>query len=460
MIHRRPFLQACAGAVLLASGGGWLRPASGAAATKVALVVGNAAYPGSERLNNPVSDARLTAENLLKLGFQTTLVTDRTAVQLKGDLESFGQLAKGADVAVLFYAGHGVAVDSTNYLLPVDQRMATATSVEMKRNGISLKWVEALISPHPRGVALIVLDACRNPLMRGLAQQGMVAGDRPARGTLTLYSTAPGALARDGSGRNSEFSAAFNRHLANPELSVKQIAESTQRDVSAETGDTQVPWIHSGLIGDVRLSSGQVVQAAPAAKAGAARGLSRGAGGEPPRVSTQFWNENLALLEEEMQLAVLNFDVNSRPVLEQRAAAGDVMALTILGSVYLPESQPTLRVQRSGQGLSVAQAAPRNRAAPADPVRAARYLGKAAERRFPIAQTLLAELLVEAPAGVPRDLQRAENLLQDAAATGYGRARLDLLSLRGRRGSLGPQDLLDNAKTLQHYLLRVPGAGG
>ena len=148
----------------------------------------------------------------------------------------------------------------------------------------------------------------------------------------------------------------------------------------------------------------------------------------------------------------MNFDINSKRVLEQRAAAGDAMALTILGSVYAAPVTPKTRATRSTYGLE-AQTTPRgNGVVPADPARAVRYLAKAAERRFPLAQTLLAELLVEAPRGVPRDFQRAENLLQDAAATGYGRARLDLLDLKMRRGNMQPRDLLENGKTLEAYI--------
>ena len=178
----------------------------------------------------------------------------------------------------------------------------------------------------------------------------------------------------------------------------------------------------------------------------------RGSDNTPPTLLTQFWNENLAQLEEQVQFAVMNFDINSKRVLEQRAAAGDAMALTILGSVYAAPVTPKTRATRSTYGLE-AQTTPRgNGVVPADPARAVRYLAKAAERRFPLAQTLLAELLVEAPRGVPRDFQRAENLLEDAAATGYGRARLDLLDLKMRRGSMQSQDLLENGKTLQRYI--------
>ena len=344
-------------------------------------------------------------------------------------------------------------MENINYLLAVDQKLATATSLDMKRQGISLRWIESLLR-QDMGVSVIVVDACRNPLLRGVPQQGMAAAPRAARGMHTFYSTAPGALARDGTGANSDFSAVFNRHLARPDLSLKQIVEATQRDVSAETGDTQVPWVSSGLVGDAHLASTEqvgVAASAPTSSVGAGR--KRGdTDTPPPVVPVRFWNENLAQLEEQVQFAVMNFDINSKRVLEQRAAAGDAMALTILGSVYAAPVTPKTRATRSTYGLE-AQTTPRgNGVVPADPARAVRYLAKAAERRFPLAQTLLAELLVEAPRGVPRDFQRAENLLEDAAATGYGRARLDLLDLKMRRGNMQPQDLFENGKTLQTYI--------
>ena len=255
---RRRFIQSLAGIPASACFGGFAIPALAATVRKVALVVGNAGYAGTERLKNPVADATLTANTLRKLGFHTSLATDRNTAQLKADLDAFGQAARGADIAVFFYAGHGIAVENINYLLAVDQKLATATSLDMKRQGISLRWIESLLR-QDMGVSVIVVDACRNPLLRGVPQQGMAAAPRAARGMLTFYSTAPGALARDGTGANSDFSSVFNRHLARPDLSLKQIVEATQRDVSAETGDTQVPWVSSGLVGDAHLASTEQV---------------------------------------------------------------------------------------------------------------------------------------------------------------------------------------------------------
>ena len=454
MTHRRQFMRSLTGIVALNA---LAETSFAATVSKIALVVGNAGYEGPERLKNPVADASLTASTLRKLGFQTNLATDRNAAQLKADLEAFGQAARGADIALFFYAGHGIAVENINYLLAVDQKLATATSREMKRQGISVRWIESLLQ-RDTGVSVIVVDACRNTLMRGMPQQGMATAQRASRGTLIFFATAPGALARDGTGANSDFSSVFNRYLARSDLSLKQVIEGTQRDVSAETGDTQVPWVNSGLVGDVRLASVEqvgVTTVTPTSSTTVSTRRTRGSDNTPPTLLTQFWNENLARLEEQMQFEVMNFDINSKPVLEQRAAAGDVMALTILGSVYSRTEVPRPRVTRGSYGMEAQSVPQGNGAVPADPARAARYLSLAAERRFPLAQTLLAELLVEAPRGVPRDLQRAENLLQDAAAMGYGRARIDLLDLKMRRGNLQPQDLLDTGKTLQKYIESV-----
>ena len=142
---RRRFIQSLAGIPASACFGGFAIPAFAAPVRKVALVVGNAGYAGTERLKNPVADATLTANTLRKLGFHTSLATDRNTAQLKADLDAFGQAARGADIAVFFYAGHGIAVENINYLLAVDQQLATATSLDMKRQGISLRWIESLL---------------------------------------------------------------------------------------------------------------------------------------------------------------------------------------------------------------------------------------------------------------------------------------------------------------------------
>lgn len=427
---------------------------------KVALVIGNAAYASNEKLKNPVSDATLTVNSLKQLGFATTLATDRTAAQLKSDLQTFSLAAKDADIALLFYAGHGIAVDNINYLIPVDQRLSTLKSLDLKRDGVSLRWIESVLAQSNAQVSVLVIDACRNPLMRGAPTQGMVDPATPPHGTLTFYSTAPGTQAGDGSGKNSEFSLAFNRNILKQDLSLMQAIMATQADVSKATGDTQIPWVSSGLVNDVQLSTAKPLsKLSKTDKNTPMAGVQRGSDTKPePAVLQKYWDENLARLDEAIQYNAMNFDINSKVTLEKRAKTGDVMALTTLGLVYSTPEQVSVKTVHTGYGLESKPVKKGNGVVPYNPVLAVKYLSQAAAKHFPVAQTLLAELLIEAPKGVPRDYQRAEKLLQEAASTGYGRARLDLLDLNKRRGKYTPEELakelLNNSSTFKSYLDR------
>lgn len=458
-VRRRLLLRGSAAVV--AAMGGWtsVGAAYAANAKKAALVVGNAAYQANEKLKNPVADAKLTANTLNKLGFETTLLIDRSSVQLKSDLDTFALAAKGADIALFFYAGHGIAVENVNYLVPVDQRLATLKSVDLKRDGISLRWVESLLAQANAAVSVLVVDACRNPLMRSARQQGMAPAPKAPHGTLTFFSTAPGALAADGSGSNSDFTTALNRYLAQSNLSLMQVVQSTQNDVSAATGQTQIPWVNSGLVGDVKLASAQKLDRTPVLAQTKPVASGRGVDGttsQPQALALNFWNENLARLDEQIQLEAMHMDINTKLILEQRAKQGDVMALTTLGLAHSTANMPKTRTTRSSYGLESQPMPQANRVVPYDPARALRYFSQAAGKGFPIAQTMWAELLVESPAGMPRDYKQAEKLLKAAAGAGYGRARLDLLDLQARTGSQSPEDLakelLNSGGTFHKYL--------
>lgn len=463
-MQRRDVLRSAAALVGSTVGMQWASNAFAAAPKKVALVVGNAAYQANERLKNAVADATLTAKSLESLGFAITLATDRTTPQLKSDLDTFVLSAADADIALFFYAGHGIAVENVNYLIPVDQRLGSLKSIDLKREGTSLRWVESLLKQSRAAVTVMLIDACRNPLMRSAKQQGMVdrvKSDKVPHGLLTFFSTAPGAVAGDGAGKNSDFTAALNRYLTRSELTLKQIVDATTSDVSAVTGATQIPWVSSGLVNDVKLSIGQSLAQTPTGTIVKSSAASRGsADASTPQ---KFWDENLARLDEQIQMEAVNFDINRKPVLEQRAAKGDVMALTILGLVYSTPDAPTTHVTHGGYGLESREVRNGNGVVQYAPAIAAQYFSKAANKQFPVAQTMLAELLVAAPRGVPRDYVRAEKLLQEAARTGYGRARLNLLDLNSRRGKHDPEqiakELMNNTGTFKKYLEQwsVPG---
>ena len=400
-------------------------PASaGPVVRKIALVVGNAGYSGADRLQTPTADADMVAAALRQRGFTVQTGSNRTLVQLRHDIQAFGALARQADISLLYYAGHGIAVENVNYLIPVDQSPSRLNAATLRQDGLSLRFVESEIRSPASKVTVLVIDACRNAMTRGAPVQGLVKTGT-AKGILQIFSTMPGARALDAmpGSAHSPFATAFVRNLARPALGLKAIAEQTQRDVDAVTGGTQIPWIASGLVGEVSLQAEGVTARAGAAPAGLASGQSRGAAGAP---AAGFWQAQLSQREQEIRIASDRLDVNTLPLLQARARAGDIIAQTTLGMAY-SDAHPYLPTNRK---------------------LAAAYLQKAANRRFPIAETLLAELLYEGRGGVPRDLHKAGTLLNSAVASGYSRAQLDLLTLQGQSGSVDPKALQQGLQSL------------
>ncbi|WP_273926201.1 caspase family protein [Curvibacter microcysteis] len=222
---------------------------------KVALVIGNAAYAPVVALKNPVRDAELIATSLDRLGFAVTLVKDRNLQQMNQDVEDFARRAQKADLALVYYAGHGLEVDGNNYLIPVDQFPKEVSAVQLKTRGLSINYLQSVLQGANARVSVMVMDACRSLPSRGQGSQGF-AEPPYVRGSLQLYSTSPGQTARDGEGEHSPFALAFNRNLLNTRLSLKELAEQTQGEVDANTQGKQRPWLVSGLVGDLRLDAG------------------------------------------------------------------------------------------------------------------------------------------------------------------------------------------------------------
>jgi len=259
---------------------------------KFALVIGNGAYAPVVALKNPVRDADLISGTLSRLGFSVTLLKDRTQKQLDQDIEDFKRRATGAELVMLYYAGHGLEIDGQNYLIPVDQFPGQIQGVSLKATGLSINYLQRLLSDDGRTrVTVMVMDACRTLPRGGAGQQGF-AEATPARGVLQLYSTAPSKPAADGQGNNSPFASIFNRHLQNTQLSLKEVVELTQADMDRETQGAQRPWVVSGLAGDLKLVGNAPASATAGAPgkrmsetvalAGAPSGSARRGGGGPP----------------------------------------------------------------------------------------------------------------------------------------------------------------------------------
>ena len=233
------------------------------AAERVALVVGNAAYEQEIAvLKNPVNDATAVAAALRRLGFEVIEGVDLDEDDFYDKIGAFEDAMGSANVALFFYAGHGLQVEGRNYLAPVDLKLERKQ--DLRRHAIEL---DAVLEVMRSETNLVILDACRNnPLAAELARslglsraavasRGLARVDS-ASGTLIAYATEPGSVAADGTGDHSPYTAALLEHLETPSLSVQDLFTEVTASVLKRTGERQKPWTHSSLSKIVRLVPG------------------------------------------------------------------------------------------------------------------------------------------------------------------------------------------------------------
>lgn len=230
--------------------------ANATAAKRVALVVGNAAYQHAPPLANPKNDAADVGSLLKGLGFEVIEGFDLDKPAFDRRLREFAESLEGAAAAVFFYAGHGLQVAGQNYLVPVEAQLATASALEFE--AVRLDLVHRLMESHTTTNILFV-DACRNnPLARNLARAMGTRGVEIGRGlaaveagvgTLVSFSTQPGNVALDGTGRNSPFTSALVRQVRASNEDLSAILIAVRNDVMSATRGKQVPWEHSALTG-------------------------------------------------------------------------------------------------------------------------------------------------------------------------------------------------------------------
>ena len=213
-----------------------------------ALVIGNAAYPGSGRLDNPVNDATAISEKLRSMGFTVTTVTDANRQRLVQAMAQFRRSAASADLSLLFYSGHGVQIFGTNYILPTDVDQTDTAQATIQ--GVRLN--EVIENFMPGKTKIVFLDACRdNPLQR-TGDRSVTKGLAPisvAEGTLISYATKDGQVAADGVGaKNSPFTQALLEHLADPQ-DIGVVLRKVREKVMRTTGGKQQPWDYGSLTG-------------------------------------------------------------------------------------------------------------------------------------------------------------------------------------------------------------------
>jgi uncharacterized caspase-like protein len=245
------------------------------AGVRLALVLGNSKYEAVPKLDNPANDAADLAAALRGIGFEVIEERDATRDGMARAVRDFSSRLAAADVAVFFYAGHGLQMNGENYLLP-DAKIETPADVRF--NTINLTDIQQEMEGASRA-NIIILDACRNnPFVEKLAHGGRGAPSRglgrieaTGQGSLIVFSTQPNNVALDGSGRNSPFTAALLKHIATPGIEVRQMISRVRGDVLQATGQKQTPWDSSSLVGDVYLAAQPAPVPAASAPAAAAQ---------------------------------------------------------------------------------------------------------------------------------------------------------------------------------------------
>ena len=395
--------------------------------TRVALVVGNANYKNGS-LRNPVNDARAVAEQLGALGFKVLLRENLNREAMHKSINEFRNSLKQGGVGLFYYAGHGMQIKGKNFLVPIDADIQSEDDIEFR--GIDANLVVSRMDAVHNRVNLLVLDACRNnPFARNSrsGNLGLAQMDAP-KGTLIAFSTAPGSLAKDGSGHNSVYTKYLVEKLSIPSLPVEQVFKEVRVAVAKETNDKQIPWESSSLMGDFYFvppgaSAKTVVQkdlkitkieVAPEAQSRAQPAAEVTVTPPEPvkkeaKPKSAKNKRNYDREGYEIELRAKSLTADQIPELEKLAEEGDVVAQTTLGWAYL-----------LGKGPIDGRDVPRNN------TQMIYWTQLAAKQGYPVAQNNLGAIY-EDGTGVKMDLRKARQQYQLAADQDYLTAQKNLI---------------------------------
>lgn len=225
-------------------------------AQHVALVIGNNAYSAEATLQNPVNDARAVGNSLRRMGYDHVLVASDTSVtDIDTLLDEFSVFAEQAEVALIYYAGHGIQVEGENFIVPVNVELKKPRDLKKL---VPLKDFTDEVERASR-FGLVVLDACRdNPftarlsdrVTRGSATRGLSRVADVGNNSLVAYATAADQVAEDGELSHSPYAAALLKFLETPELEVFQLFGKIRDEVMSKTAGRQVPYLYGSLGGD------------------------------------------------------------------------------------------------------------------------------------------------------------------------------------------------------------------
>lgn len=415
-----------------------------AAHRRYALVIGNARYAiPVNALVNPVNDAQLIAQTLRSRDFDVTLLTDLTTIQMERAVDEFASQAAGSDLALVYFAGHAVAMDDVNYLFGVELGMPLndVRISNAQQNSLSMRRISLALRRSKIRARLLVLDACRTNLTRGAAMAGL-AHTVPAGGELIAFSTQPGATAEDGFGsdgpRHSPYAYYFARTLESlpASASVESFFKQLTADVQVATSYRQVPHYASSLVGAVTFAS--LVDAQTPAVPGASAGgkTAQASRGPSPTLGLDLIKARMSAWEYEIERGALYLDEPRLQALQARAKVGDVVAMTTLGLI-------------AENGRDVQQ----------DYKQAVMWYQRAADQDFAPAQTYLGEL-IGMGRGAPKNYAVAERLFRSAAQAGHRRAALDLIDIRVRMGEpINPEEWATVIRDAAHNPLSTQSPG-
>jgi len=218
---------------------------------RIALIIGNSAYKNVARLQNPANDAAAVAGMFKSAGFET--VESRlnlTVSELRKALREFGNKSRDADVAVVYYAGHGIELDGNNYLIPVDATLET--DADVLDETLPLDRVLFAVEPA-RQLRLVILDACRdNPFAKTMKRtiasravgRGLAKVEPSSPNTMIAFAAKAGSTASDGDSRNSPFATVLARDLKEPKVEVRKLFDIVRDDVWAATKHAQQPFTY------------------------------------------------------------------------------------------------------------------------------------------------------------------------------------------------------------------------
>jgi uncharacterized caspase-like protein len=388
--------------------------------SRKALVIGNDAYVINP-LGNARHDAELMTETLKKLGFEVENASNLSRDNLFTTVRKFSDSLPAGAIAVVYYAGHGMQLQGSNYLIPVDMQPTGEQSAALK--AFPLQTLLERLTKSPSAVNIVILDACRNnpfrptsSRFRDLSTMGLAKITTP-KGTVIAYSTAPGQYAADGLGsKNSFYTQSLSEELLRPGQTVEAVLKNVADSVRKKTLDDQQPWYETSLVDNfyfIPPSGVTMMTQAPAQNKKHKTFASRSVQVKIPDWYLSLHGKEWAELEYQIGQRAVHLTTDEIPQLSYRADTGNVIAMTTLAFAYKKGFQQG----QSANGI-VSRSGASNK-------KSLSWLSKAAKAGFPIAQRELGELYILGT-GVDFNSDTGLDWLARAAQSDYPLARLDL----------------------------------